>query len=199
MERPLAAPRYPRCQQPHRTLAHDHRAPAHAVLVLLAGLLIVWLAAAPSHPPILANDAAPPPRTSDAPGVSKTAALAPTYGVPTADGIDGTMPDGLARCVEPAWALCTVPAQVFGAVMLGRDGASIPMTFQVGSYEAFLASGTGVSDSVATAGAASLRAFVWGAPFFLGKRVTLLLEGRTLPGRSDATDPLYAIADHGTR
>ena len=75
----------------------------------------------------------------------------------------------------------------------------IPMAFRVGSYEAFVTSGAGASDSVTTAGEVSSRAFVWGAPFFLGKRVTLLMEARTVPGGPDVRGPLYAFANYGAR
>lgn len=125
-----------------------------------------------------------------------------TYVVPADEGSGDTpnaLSGGLARCLEPTWALCAAPPRERGAVMVGRDGASVATAFRVGSYAAFLASGAGASDSVAVTGAAGSRAFVWGAPFFLGRRVAVVLEGREVPGRPDARGPLHAIGAHGTR
>ena len=99
----------------------------------------------------------------------------------------------LPRCADHPWALCVTPEREFGAVMVGRNAAPLPMPFRIGSYDAVAASGSGASGAVATAAEGSSRAFVWGAPFFLGKRVGLLMEGRRAPGASGITGPLYAI------
>ena len=35
--------------------------------------------------------------------------------------------------------------------------------------------------------------FVWGAPFFLGRTVLLVMDGRSVPGFPGITGPFYAV------
>ncbi len=103
--------------------------------------------------------------------------------------------DRLPRCPGMDWAFCAAPALRRGAVMVGRDGARIPAAFDVGDYRRIRDRRSGASAAVAVAADASTTAFVWGAPFFLGRRVALVLDGRTVPGVPGLEGPFYAFRD----
>lgn len=98
----------------------------------------------------------------------------------------------LPACIRPSWAFCISPPQELQAVMVGEDGTEIPMGFRVGDYNAELTSGNTVSDRMATIAAQDSQAFVWGAPFFMGKRVFLVPEGASVLG-TGTPGPFYAF------
>ena len=110
-------------------------------------------------------------------------------GTPTYILADAALP----RCAGMPWAYCAVPARDPTATMLGRDGAPVPVPFRVGLSRRALEGRVGAADDVAVAAEPASRAFVWGAPFFLGKRVAVLMDGRGVPGRDDLIGPLYAF------
>lgn len=95
----------------------------------------------------------------------------------------------LPRCRPGGSALCLDPARSFAAVMRGADGAALPMTFLVGRFPA---DETGVFAAAAMAGAADEPGFVWGAPFFMGRRVALVFRDKAVPGQPGLTGPFYA-------
>ena len=110
-------------------------------------------------------------------------------GTPTYILADAALP----RCPGMAWAYCAAPDRDRTATILGRDGAPVPVPFRVGLSRAALEGRVGASDGVAVAAEPASRAFVWGAPFFLGKRVAVLMDGQGVPGREDLRGPLYAF------
>lgn len=106
------------------------------------------------------------------------------------------VPDNaLPRCSGMPWAFCVAPTVTREAMMVGRDGTRSSMPFQVGDYRRIRLNGFGASAELAVASAPGSDAFVWGAPFFLGKRVAVVLEGRVVPGSAHLIGPLYAVWD----
>ena len=104
------------------------------------------------------------------------------------------VPDNaLPRCSGMPWGFCVAPAATREATMVGRDGTRTAMPFQVGDYRRIRRSGFGASADLAVAAAPGSGAFVWGAPFFIGKRVAVVLEGRSVPGSAQLVGPLYAV------
>ncbi len=101
--------------------------------------------------------------------------------------------DALPRCPALPWAFCAAPAVTRDAAMLGRDGARNVTSFRVGDYRHIRQRGFGASAEIAVAARPASRAFVWGAPFFLGKRIAVVLEGRGIPGVAHLEGPFYAI------
>lgn len=101
--------------------------------------------------------------------------------------------DHLPRCESLAWAYCADPERQLESDMIGDDGARFPMRFEVGDYRAIRDRRVGVSDRLAVAADPASPTFVWGAPFFMGKRVSIVLDGKAVPGASGLTGPLYGI------
>ena len=101
--------------------------------------------------------------------------------------------DQLPRCPGMAWALCATPELRLEAVMVGQADAPVPVSVKVGDFAATLARGFGASDAMAVVADQGSTAFVWGAPFFLGKTVTLVLDGSKVPGVGGAAGPFYAV------
>ncbi len=107
--------------------------------------------------------------------------------------------DALPRCRGMIWAFCVAPDVMREAVMVGRDGARTGVPFRIGDYRHLRQRGFGASAEIAVAAEPGSRAFVWGAPFFLGKRIALVMEGRAVPGAANLSGPFYAVgASHLT-
>lgn len=102
---------------------------------------------------------------------------------------DGHLP----RCEGLAWAYCADPERQLEAAMIGADGARLPMRLAVGDYRALRGRQVGASGGLAVAADPASPAFVWGAPFFLGKRISIVLDGKAVPGAPGVEGPLYAI------
>ena len=101
--------------------------------------------------------------------------------------------DGLDRCAGMRWAFCVSPARTMQAAMIGMDGKEVPVRFTVGDYRAALDRHVGAWDGFAEAAEESSRAFVWGAPFFLRRRVALVFDGRTTSDVPGVAGPFYAL------
>jgi len=99
----------------------------------------------------------------------------------------------LPRCQGLAWAYCVTPARHFNAEMLGQDGTRTTVGLEIGDYQARRNGHAGASDDVAEAAESQSNAFVWGAPFFLGRRVFLVMEGKSVPGASGVAGPFYTV------
>ena len=106
--------------------------------------------------------------------------------------------DGLARCQRASWAFCVAPRRKLAATIAGQDGRRTTAPFVVGDYEAARDQRHGAADGVAVAGEAGTKTFVWGAPFFLGRRVALVIEGMGVPGLRDI-GPFFAVSVEDTR
>ena len=101
--------------------------------------------------------------------------------------------DSLPRCRTMAWAYCVEPRRTLDAEMVGIDGKRIPTRFGVGNYQGVRERHAGASDDVAEAAEAQSTAFVWGAPFFLGRRVSVVMEGRRMGDTPGLVGPFYAV------
>ena len=101
--------------------------------------------------------------------------------------------DSLPRCAGMAWAYCPVPDRTLNATIVGADGATMRIAFTVGDYRAALDRSVGAWDGFAEVAEPSSRAFVWGAPLFLGRRVFVVQEGKAVPGVERVSGPFYAI------
>ena len=101
--------------------------------------------------------------------------------------------DVLPRCRGMTWAFCVTPDVTREAIVVGRDGARTALPFRVGNYRQIRQRGFGASAEIAVAAGPKSGAFVWGAPFFLGKRVAVVMEGRAVPGAPDLRGPFYAV------
>jgi hypothetical protein len=101
--------------------------------------------------------------------------------------------DALPRCAGMTWAYCPVPERTLHATIAGADGAATPIAFTVGDYRAARDRSVGAWDGFAEAAEPSSRAFVWGAPLFIGRRVFLVQAGKAVPGVEGLSGPLYAI------
>ncbi len=101
--------------------------------------------------------------------------------------------DALPRCSGMTWAFCVAPVVTREAVTVGRDGARNELSFRVGDYRHIRQRGYGASAEIAVAAMHESGAFVWGAPFFLGKRVAVVLEGRGVPSVAGLEGPFYAV------
>lgn len=93
--------------------------------------------------------------------------------------------DRLPRCERAPWAFCARPSRTLAATMVGADGRHIAVPFAVGDYDAARAAHVGAVDDAAIAGDRVSKTFVWGAPFFLGRRVAIVMDGKRVPGASD--------------
>ncbi len=109
----------------------------------------------------------------------------------------GTMSDivggnTIPRCPRMPWALCADPARAFAATMIGA-GEEVPTSFAVGNYQAIGDQGLGAVGDAAIAADTGSRTFVWGAPYFLGKRIALVFDGMSVPGGTGQTGPFFAF------
>jgi hypothetical protein len=91
------------------------------------------------------------------------------------------------------WALCVDPPRTFAATMIGTTGEQVPTSFVVGDYQAIADHGLGAIGDAAIAADAGSTSFVWGAPYFLGKRIALVFDGMGVPGGTGQTGPLFAV------
>ena len=101
--------------------------------------------------------------------------------------------DSLPRCQGMTWAYCAEPRLFLDAEMVGRDEKRIPIGFAIGNYQARREQPAGASDDVAEAAEARSEGFVWGAPFFLGRRVSLVMDGKGVPGIPGIVGPVYGL------
>ena len=99
----------------------------------------------------------------------------------------------LPRCKETTWAFCIAPTRRLDATIVGVDDRSIPVSFQIGDYRNVLAHGFGASDGMAEATTKPGGAFVWGAPFFIGRRIDVVMDGKMVPGAASLVGPLYGL------
>ena len=100
---------------------------------------------------------------------------------------------GLPRCHGMSWAYCIKPRRQLYAAMVRSDGTHIPVPFTVGDYRTRRKQHVGAVDDVAEAAVPQSTAFVWGAPFFLGRRVSFLIEGKKVPGAPEMVGPFYGL------
>ncbi len=101
--------------------------------------------------------------------------------------------DSLPRCRDMAWAYCAEPRRTLDAEMVGADGKRIRTRFSVGDYQTSRERHAGASDDVAEVANPQATAFVWGAPFFFGRRVSLVRDGSSVPGAPGLVSPLYGL------
>lgn len=101
--------------------------------------------------------------------------------------------DGLPRCAGMSWAFCVSPIRALFATMIGADGAQAEVAFRIGDYRAAMDRRVGAWDGFAEAAEHSSKTFVWGAPFFLGRRVSVVQDGQAVPGVDKAVGPFYAL------
>ena len=73
------------------------------------------------------------------------------------------------------------------------DGKRIRTRFSVGNYQASRERRAGASDDVAEVEDPQAASFVWGAPFFLGRRISLVMDGRGVPGVPGLVGPFYDL------
>ena len=100
---------------------------------------------------------------------------------------------GLPRCPDMAWAYCAEPRIHVEAQMVGGDGNRRAVSLAVGDYRTRLERRIGAADDVAEAAPPRSTTFVWGAPFFFGRRVSLVMDGRAVPGSPPLVGPFYAF------
>ncbi|PZA12154.1 hypothetical protein DNX69_09045 [Rhodopseudomonas palustris] len=110
-----------------------------------------------------------------------------TYIVPDAE---------LPRCRVKTAGFCPAADTAAKATLIGRDQSALAVDLAIGNYERLRNPSIGASDRLALAAAPASTAFVWGAPFFLGKRISVLIEGRAIPGEPQTVGPMYGIAAH---
>ena len=99
--------------------------------------------------------------------------------------------DGLPRCPGLDWAFCASPTRELSATVVGQDGGKLPIAFAVGDYADLTGRHMPAASEIAVAAPPSSNAFVWGAPFFFGKRVFLVIDGKPVPGADGVVGPLY--------
>lgn len=103
------------------------------------------------------------------------------------------IPDAdLPRCEGMSWAVCSVPDSNLTARMVGRDGVGIDLAFKVGDYRVALERHVGAWDGFTEVGG-SAGSFVWGAPFFFGRKVFMLFESDGISLTGGATGPAYGF------
>lgn len=90
------------------------------------------------------------------------------------------------NALKPFGAFCVSPTETHDATILGIDGVSHAVSFQVGMYPS-----SGVSSGASNYGSSTAPNFVWGAPFFFGKRVAIVRRGQLAAGIAQA-GPFYA-------
>ncbi|MGI4800331.1 MAG: DUF3443 family protein [Janthinobacterium lividum] len=96
----------------------------------------------------------------------------------------------LPRCRTGGAALCLDAARQFVATMQGADRIELPMSFLVGRFPR--SGERGVFASAAMASSAEEKGFVWGAPFFMGRRISLVFRDKSVPGMPGISGPFYA-------
>ena len=99
----------------------------------------------------------------------------------------------IPRCARMAWALCLEPSRAFAATMIGTTGEETATSFSVGDYQAVGDHRLGAFDGAAIAADEGSKSFVWGASYFLGKRIVLVFEGRGASGKMRHPGPFFAI------
>lgn len=77
--------------------------------------------------------------------------------------------------------------------MIGTDGRKVQVLFTLGDYRSALDRRVGAWDGFVEVAEGSSRAFVWGAPFFLGRRVSLVFDGRETGDTKGVQGPFYAL------
>lgn len=101
------------------------------------------------------------------------------------------VPDiSLSRCHPGGSAICEAPTRSMSATRIGTDGSALSTPFLVGRYPR--GDENGVFAAAAWAAVPESSSFVWGAPFFLGRRVTLLFRDHIAPGVPRLVGPAYA-------
>ena len=100
---------------------------------------------------------------------------------------------GLPRCPGMTWAFCVSPPRTLQATMVGTEGRMVPVRFTLGDYRDALDRRVGAWDGFGEVAESSSRAFVWGAPFFLGRRVALVFDGRATDEAEGVPGPFYAL------
>lgn len=100
---------------------------------------------------------------------------------------------GLPQCPGMTWAFCVSPSRTLETTMVGTDGRMVPVLFTLGDYRDALDRHVGAWDGFAEVAESSSRAFVWGAPFFLGRRVALVFDGRATGETKGVPGPFYAL------
>lgn len=104
--------------------------------------------------------------------------------------------DGLPRCAGMDWAYCVSPARTLEAAMVGTDDRKVTVSFTVGDYRGALDRRVGAWDGFAEAAGSPSRAFVWGAPFFFGRRVALVFDGNATNDEKAGLGPFYSLPPH---
>lgn len=99
-----------------------------------------------------------------------------------------TFPDSsLSRCSGAlSFALCVSPTLPASASVHGASGLSYSVDFEIGMYPS-----SGVAQGAAVAASAASKSFVWGAPFFFGKRVAVVRKTASAANLSQS-GALYA-------
>ncbi len=64
---------------------------------------------------------------------------------------------------------------------------------KVGNYRDALDRHVGAWDKFAEAAEAGSKCFVWGTPFFLGRRISVVQDGKAVPGSERIVGPLFAV------
>ena len=100
---------------------------------------------------------------------------------------------GLPRCPGMTWAFCVSPSRKLETTMVGTDGRRVPVLVTIGDYRGALERRVGAWDGFAEVAERASRAFVWGAPFFLGRRVALVFDGRATGETAGVPGPFYAL------
>ena len=77
--------------------------------------------------------------------------------------------------------------------MIGVDGRKVEVSFTIGDYRSALDRRVGAWDGFAEVADGSTRAVVWGAPFFLGRRIALVFDGMPIVDGNGAPGPFYAV------
>ncbi len=95
----------------------------------------------------------------------------------------------LPLCRPGAAPVCAEPTRTLSAAASGIDGAEFSWRFLAGRFPN---REHGVFAAAVMAAAPDSRSFVWGAPFFMGRRVALVFRDRTVPG-TPAIGPFYAV------
>ncbi len=99
----------------------------------------------------------------------------------------------LPRCARVNWAYCMAPETSLQAAVSGGNAAPVDVRFRVGNFEAIRDLKLGAVAGAAVAANGGRSEFVWGAPFFMGRRVSVLIQGMSPPGQPDIKGPLYAF------
>ncbi|MCQ8239635.1 DUF3443 family protein [Rhizosaccharibacter radicis] len=102
--------------------------------------------------------------------------------------------DRLPICPGGHASVCLRPAVRTSATVVGADGSRTVIPFLVGEFPRPGEHGV-FAGAVSVARRPDL--FVWGFPFFIGRRVGLLFAGETVPGRPDLVGPLYVVGPRG--